>query len=368
MLRPLSALEAIDPAWQHTRRLMLRPGGKRTLFKIAAVAFFAEMGGCNPNVNRTGQLAQHVPPVVAASLAAFFVLAALVTLVFALGFFYLSSRLQLVLFDVVLRSDTTIGPIWRRVGSLTWRWIGLKLLYFLAFLVALLPFLIPAGLLLYRTLRNHAGDHVSAGSAFAGFIGLFAGFFLVLLLFSMFYTLLRDFSIPSLVLENTPLREAVSRVLRLCRLEPGQVVLFLLMRFVMGLAGALASYLVILTATLLACIPLGGAAFALYAVFKHAGTGGHLLMVAGWIVLGLILAAFVIMQFITLLGYMVTFLQAYVVYFLAGRYPLLGEVLMQNSPTSPGMPPPPTTTPQAYADTPPNPYAYLNLPPTPPSV
>ncbi len=42
-MQPLSATDAIAPAWQHTRRLLLGPRNPRLFFKIAAVAFFAEV-------------------------------------------------------------------------------------------------------------------------------------------------------------------------------------------------------------------------------------------------------------------------------------------------------------------------------------
>lgn len=48
---PLSATDAITPAWQHTRQLLLAPRNARLLFKLAAVAFFAQMSGCNFSFN-----------------------------------------------------------------------------------------------------------------------------------------------------------------------------------------------------------------------------------------------------------------------------------------------------------------------------
>ena len=44
-MRPLSATEAIGPAFGRAKDVLARPFQLRTFLKIAAVAFFAEMGG-----------------------------------------------------------------------------------------------------------------------------------------------------------------------------------------------------------------------------------------------------------------------------------------------------------------------------------
>ncbi len=338
MLRPLSALEAIDPAWQHTRRFLLPPGGRKsTLFKLAAMAFFAEIGGCSTSFNRSGDLARHLPTSVAAALTAFFLLVAVITFLLVLAFFYIGSRFQFVRFDAVLRSDRVIAPIWRRFGPLTWRWMGLKLLCLLAFFVALLPFLVPATRLLLNLIRNGSGDADNLGALFASFLGVIAGFFVLTLVFGIAYTAVRDFALPSLALEGTSIVTALGRVWRLFRNEPGQLLLFLLMRFVIGLAWTMAAYVLLLVTGLLLCLPLGALSYLLWRLHQG-GAGAAALAIAGWIALGTLLAAYIAAAFITLFGALSAFVQAYVVYFLAGRYPLLGEILVQSF-----TPPPPAT-------------------------
>ena len=120
-MQPLSATDAIAPAWQHTRRLLLDPRSPRLFFKIAAVAFFAEMMSStfsfSPIHNTTHSGGGGLPTSITAAIIGIIVVCAVVGLVIGVVFFYLSSRLQFTIFHIVLRSDTTVAPIWRRYGA-----------------------------------------------------------------------------------------------------------------------------------------------------------------------------------------------------------------------------------------------------------
>ena len=59
---PLSAIDAIGPAWSHTSRLLWRPRSWRLLLKIGAVAVFAQLGGANFNSGSIPhRLGSHIP-------------------------------------------------------------------------------------------------------------------------------------------------------------------------------------------------------------------------------------------------------------------------------------------------------------------
>src|ERR1700679_208435 len=101
-MQTLSAVDAISPAWDHTRKLLLSPIRWQTLLKIGIVAFFAEGAGNSfrSGSNRMGSgnhWPMHFPAIIA--VASLIVLIGFVALLLALAFFYLSSRLQFVLFD-----------------------------------------------------------------------------------------------------------------------------------------------------------------------------------------------------------------------------------------------------------------------------
>ncbi len=349
-MQRLSAIDAISPAWEHTRELLLTPRSWRLLLKVTAAAFFAQMGGCSTSFSSPGHFPGHagsqlIPHLESSALTAFVDTALLAmgfaALLIGLGLFYVSSRLQLVLFEVVARRDTRIAPIWRRYGGATWKWIGLKLLFWMAALVCLAPFFAPFVLHFIHNLPA-AGDHGPQGSSHLVFVTalkIVSVFLVALLAFLFCYLLLMDFGIPSLALENTRLRETLRRIAQLVRSEPGPVALYVLMRFLLGLAWGICAYLAILLGAGILLIPLGGAGLALWAGLRHGGPAAHIVMLIGWALLAALLTLAVALAFIVLLGAGLTFVQAYAIFFLGGRYPLLGN-LIEAGPGRPFTPPP----------------------------
>jgi hypothetical protein len=324
-MQRLSAFDAIGPAWNHTQALLFTPRSWRLVLKIGAVAFFAQMGGCNASFNTPTHGIGGINHLVLMSVL---LAVSLVALAIYLVTFYIGSRLQFCLFEVVLRKDTWVGPIWRRYGAATWRWIGLKVLFGLAAMLCMAPILVPAILHFVHSMtadgNNSAADF---GSLFAAILGFIAAIFFVILLISCVYALLADFGLPSMALEGTTLGETVRRVWGLVRAEPGQVLLYLLMRFILGFAGAIGSYIVLGLTAFVLLIPLGGAALVLWLSLQHAALGGKVLMVAGWAVLGIILLVLLFIAMMMVFGAVFAFIQAYALYFLGGRYGLVGQYL-----------------------------------------
>ena len=358
-MRQLSATEAITPAWNHTRDLLITPRRWRTLLKIGVVAMFAQASGCNGNFySRSGHM-PGMPPQMAGALLAFAIIAGLFGLVLALFFFYLNSRLQFVLFEIVLRRDTVVAPIWRRYGPATWRWMGLKLLFFLVALICLAPFLIPIVLHFIHMLPQGAkAASPDFWLLFKQILGFFAAILVVCTFIWAAYRLLYDFGLPSMALEGTPLEETVRRVVRLLRAEPSQVLLYLVMYFVLSLAWGIANMVIMVLVAGVALIPLGGAGLGLWFGLRHAGTAGYIVMGLGWGVLGLIFVIIMCLVILALVACIYSFLQAYALYFLGGRYPLLGEYLEPTPPVVQAFvePPPiePAETPLPNLDPEPN--------------
>src|SRR6202012_5893504 len=65
----------------------------------------------------------------------------------------------------------------------------------------------------------------------------------------------------------------------------------------------------------------------LWVALHHAGFVGHAFMITGWVILGGIFLVLLILACIMGSGYLYTFLQAYALYFLGGRYSLVGGYL-----------------------------------------
>ena len=335
-MRPLSATDAIGPAWKHTSRILIAPQDWRLALKIGAVAFFAQAGGCNSSFHSPGRYMHGISPGFVAGVVAMALVIGLIALAIGLAFFYLSSRLQFVLFEVVLRSDTTLAPIWRRYGRATWHWMGLKIVYFVTALACVAPILIPIVIHFIRRVASVFHDNTLQNPVafILAVLGFISAVFLLILVISIGYTLLYDFGLPSMALESTPMSVTVQRVWGLLRSEPGPVALYVLMRFLLGLAGSIAADCILVVAAFLALIPLGGVGLVAWLSLHHAGIVGHVLMIAAWVVLGLVFLVLLALAAMMLFGYVFTFLQAYALYFLGGRYPLVGAYL------DPFLPPP----------------------------
>jgi len=361
---PLSAIDAIGPAWSHTRRLLWDKRDWRLLLKIGAVAVFAQMGGVNFNggsFNNLGNAGHTFPnsgnfPHIAAlaAMVSAIVFIAIFALLFSLALFYIGSRLQFTLFEIVLRSDTTVAPIWRRYGAATWRWIGLKILFFLACFAVCAPFLIPLIIAFVHSVSaNTQNGSLQNPGAFIGSLFAFIGaIFFIALVVGILYSLLYSFGLPSMALESTSMGETMRRVWNLLRAEPLQVLLYLVMRFVLGFAGAICADFILFFGILIACIPFGIVGVLNYFALHNAGTGGLVVMWILYALLGALFVALIIVAAIILMGYLYTFLQAYTLYFLGGRYPLLGQYLAPYWPASHNPVPPPAYQPPPAFDAP----------------
>ena len=249
----------------------------------------------------------------------------LVVLVIGLVLLYFGSRLQLVLVEVVATGQTTIAPIWRRYSRLIWRWVGLKLLFFLVFGLILLAALAPVMISMFKNMP-HAGSPPPA--AFFSHIALFlSAMFVGVMVFLTAYFLLRDLALPFLAFEDLPIAETLSRLRSVILAAPGEIVLYLLLRFLLGLAAAIGAELLILLILVVSLIPFALVGGVLWLALHHAGSIGTAALIASAIVGGLVLLVWIACVFVSLLGTVFVFTQSYALYFLGGRYPLLGNFL-----------------------------------------
>ena len=288
-----------------------------------------------------------------AFIVAFSVLIGFLALVVGLILFYIGSRLQLVLLELVATRYTLIGPLWRKYGSRTWRWIGLRFSFFLCVLIVLLPFII-AGIL-YFIHHVHGIDAISGFNPFADLhltqILLFAAVaFMVLLLICTLYMLVHDFALPFLALEDLGISHSLERLRALFAAEPGQFILYIVLRFLLGIVFTIAAEIAVVIVLLLSLIPPGIVGVILWLSLHKAGTIGMVLLVACAIFGALVFLCWAVCVAIAFMGSLLTFFQAYALYFLGGRYPILGDLLDRSTPPPayafPHSAPPPYQPPQ----------------------
>lgn len=328
-MKVLSASECIGPAWERTKQILFGPRRFGLYFKIALCALLAEIGSLLslPNIGNkfTGGGASHPSAGAVAAMAAFSGILLFVFFLIGLAFFIIGSRMQLVMVDLVATRQTEILPLWRKHGTPVWRWMGLKLLPSLLFFVVVI-------LVTLRYVRGLVPQMRSTtpGQLPSGFFPAFLQLFLVLGFVSLcvyaVYWLLRDFVMPYIALENATLGSALQRGMDVVRDEPVQVLLYMLLRVVLYIAFAIGGYIVYFVAALLGLIPLGiiGAIFYLL-VHKSALAGA--LMGLGIAIGVVIIAIWIVFAMVLVGGFVCVFFQAYALYFLGGRYPLLGDLL-----------------------------------------
>ena len=363
-MRPLSATEAIGPAIERTRDILTRPFRWRTFLKIAAVAFFAELGGSGLNFNTPARNLHSIPPGVLAVIVAFAVVFGIIFFVIGLILLYLGSRLQLVLVDLVATRQTWVAPSWRKYSRTVWRWIGLKLLFWLCLVGFFMALASPVVIFL---VLHHRGIGASdgIGAIAGGFTGLHLSIILllvaaaivVLLAATAAYMLLRDFVLPSFAFEDVTISEGLRRMRSLVASEPGQVALFLLLKFLLLIVFGIAGEILIFFTLLISAIPFGLVGAGLWFALHNTGAGGTAVLIAAAVVGGIIFFCWTVCLVIAVLGSVYIFSQSYALYFLGGRYPLLGDLLDRSTP-------PPSF---AYAMPYPYPPPYYPPPPIQPS-
>ncbi len=337
-MRILSASEAIGPAWERTREVLLEPFAGRRFLKLAAVATLAALGNSFSfsSSSHGGHAGQALHPAAAVALAAALALVGLIALIVTLILFYIGSRMQFVLFEVVATRTSTIGPLWSRYGRVAWRWVGMKLLFLLGAGVVSAVIAAP---FLFLVLR-HGGSQGSPLRAAMHLVPFVAVVIALVLLILAVYFLLLDFALPIIALEDASMGLAMRRLGSIIDEFPGEVFLYLVLKTVLAILLFIGAMAVLGISLLILLIPFALVAGFASILLRHAGLFGHLLLVIGGGVEFLLFAALAVCLYIAAIGYVQTFLQAYALYFLGGRYPLLGNLIEPPPPAPVAAPEP----------------------------
>jgi hypothetical protein len=133
----------------------------------------------------------------------------------------------LCFFDIVLNRGEFVAPAWRKYGSQSSKWTLFKIAFGTCFFILLA---IPLTPVIKQFIAVFSNIHFVHGQdpppAFMAAIFTVYGtiFFLYIIigLFALLNSLLSDFVVPSLALENTSLSEAFNRAGRLCAMNQAQ--------------------------------------------------------------------------------------------------------------------------------------------------
>jgi hypothetical protein len=349
---PLSAVDAISPAFDHTKRQLLQPFRIGQWVRLAIVGLLAgelsSGGGCNmPNLSNFN-LPQHpggtqhflspdfagANPALIATLVIVIVVAALV---FGIVLMYISSVMRFILFDSVLAKECHIRQGWYRRQEPGWRYFLWKLLYTLVTLGVLVVLVgIPAGFAFsagwFRDPKQHLLGLVLAGVLLFFVIAIFT------IAMALIFVLTKDFVVPQMAMENIGAMEGWRRLWPMVQAEKGGYAGYVGMKIVLAIGAAIILGIVGFILALIIFIPAAGVAIAAVFAGKTAGLQWTAYTITLAVVAGCVLL--VAFLFVTALISVpvIVFFPAYSIYFFAARYPALSAVLYP-APPAPSIPP-----------------------------
>lgn len=352
---PISAVDTIGLAFEHTKRQLFRPFRFWQWVRLAFVGLLAgELGGGgNLNLPRSSQpgslptWGHGFPKIDPAILASVITVLVITGLVVFLVLTYISSVMRFILFDGVLMRECHIGAGWTRRQRNGWHYFLWQLVVLLAtfagfVLLIVLPAAFAFGMGWFSPPRAHIVQLVLTG------IVVVAVFVIYMIAIAVVHVMTKDFIIPQMALEGITAFEGWRRLLPMIRGEEKGYLVYILMKIVLSIVAAIAIGIVTAILALILAVPvIGVVATAILAAQNGALTWNvltiTLAVIAGCIVLGIF---FFLVSLISVPA--IVFFPAYSMYFFAGRYRPLNMALYPSAAQSvavEGTPPPWTPPP-----------------------
>jgi len=348
----LSAVDAISPAFQHTKQQLIQPFRAGQWARLALVGFLAgelsSGGGCNGGnfqvPTRTGGGHRFLDlglstsnPLLDASLIAVLIVAVLVLSVL---FIYINSVMRFILFDSVIARRCEIRRGWTRRQEHGWRYFVWQMLIFLGAIVGLTILVgIPAAFAFAVGWLKQPSQHILP--LVLGGIVLFFLLFAFIVLLAVVHVMTKDFVVPQMALEDLSAMEGWRRLWPMLKSEKGGYAGYVGMKIVMALGAAVILGIVAAIVILVILIPVGGLSVVAVLAGKTAGLTWNLYTITLAIVVGCILLALILYAFSLVSVPAIVFFPAYSIYFFASRYPGLDALLHPPPPPAPPPMPPP---------------------------
>jgi hypothetical protein len=339
---PISAIDTISLAFQHTKRQLVQPFLFWQWARLAIVGLLAGEMGSGGSINFPSNFQQrggspspfpsggfpHIDPAILAGLIAVIVLSALVI---GLVFMYIGSVMQFILFDSVLAKECHIRQGWNRRQTPGWKlflWrLGFSVITFAATVILLG---IPAGFAFAMGWFKAPREHL-LGLILGGII-LFFVFMIFAVAVAVVHVLTKDFVVPQMALEGIGAVEGWRRLWPMIQAEKGGYAVYIGMKIVLAMGAAIIIGLASFIMGLLFAVPT--VLLAVLAIFtgKTAGLTWNVYTITIAVVVGCILFA-LLMYLMSLVAVpAIVFFPAYSIYFFAARYRPLSLVLYPPPP------------------------------------
>ncbi len=357
---PISAVDTITLAFQHTKRQLLQPFRFWQWTRLAFVGLLAgEMGsGGSFNVPSNFRIPQqggpsrhfaaqsfpHIDPAILGSLIAVLIVTGFV---FFIVMLYISSVMRFILFDSVLAKECRIRDGWSRRQGPAWR----LFLWHLGFLFVTLgcmavfvgiPALFAFGMGWFNPPREHIVPLVLTG------IVVFFMFFAFAIAAAVVQVLTKDFVVPQMALEGIGAIEGWRRLWPMIQLEKSGYAIYVGMKIVLAIGAGIVIGIASIILALIVAVPIIGVAIAAVFAGKSSGMTWNAFTITAAIVAGCVVFA-IFFYLIALVSVpAIVFFPAYSIYFFAARYRPLSLVLYPPPPghSPPSEPPPMYPTPE----------------------
>jgi hypothetical protein len=339
-----SAIDAIYPALEHTKKQLFQPFRLGQWTKLALVGLLAgelgSSGGCNRgNFNLNQHPGTHhfmdsglsgIDPALLAGLIAVLVVAALVLGIILM---YVSSVMRFILFDSVMAKECHIREGWSRRQGPGLRYFLWKLVYLVITLGGLVVLVgIPAAFAFSVGWFKDPKAHV-VPLVLIGILVFFAVLAFVLTL-AVIFVLTKDFVIPQMALEEIGAWEAWRRLWWMIKAEKGGFSAYLGMKIVMAIGAGIMVFIATVILGLIIAIPTVLLSILAIVTGKTAGLTWNAYTITLAVVVGCILFAGFLYLIALISVPVIVFFPAYSIYFFAARYPALSAALYP--PPAPG--------------------------------
>ena len=350
----LSALDAFSPAMARVSAMLFKPFRLSTWLKMGFIGLLgggvARFGG---NMNFRGpmfppqtpggrmpddpfaELQRILHSVDVAHYVHLIVPILIVGIVITLIFLYLFCRFRFVLFDSVITTQPVIRRGWRLYASQANRYFGFWLVFRLVNfgVIALI-----IGIPIWHAYKNGS---LSGDGSLLVLLKILASIALTAIaagiVFAIISTLMKDFIMPIMALDDLSLGDAWSALWRVIASEPGAWAGYLLMKLVLTIGAAIvvaiATVIAFIPAMIIIGIPTGILIMLGAVVFK---IGAAAVGIVIFVIAGLLAAAGACCVYMLLIAPITVFFASYAFYFFGGRYPKLGALLWpQPTPIAP---------------------------------
>jgi len=338
---PISAIDAISPAFQHTKQQLFQPFRAGQWARLALVGLLAgelttgSCNGFNTNVQAPRQPQQFFIPTVPNMDPG--LLALLIAVLLVLGFvfwillLYVNSVMRFILFDSVIARNCRIRQNWNRRQGPGLRYFLWQILFGLAMFMGFTILIgVPAAVAFAAGWLSKPKEHLAPLILFG--MVLFLVLMTYIVIAAVVHVFTKDFVIPQMAIEDISAFQAWTRLLPMLDSEKGPYFGYVLMKIVMALGVGIVVGIITTVVILVTLIPIGGLGALFVFAGKAAGFRWNLYTITLAIVVGCVLLAVILYVVSVVSVPAMVFFPAYSIYFFASRYPALDALVSPSAP------------------------------------